>query len=254
MEPVDEKKPLVSHLIELRQRLMVSVGAILVGFLFCYNFSELIYGFMVSPLREIIGPETRMIYTGLHKAFFTYLKVSFFSGLFLAVPVILTQMWLFIAPGLYEHEKKSFLPFLVVTPLLFFIGGAFAYKLVFPLAFKFFLSFTSSQIEALLTVDEYLSLVIKLIFAFGLAFELPVALLLMIRVGITTTATLAAKRKYAVVVAFVAAALLTPPDAFTQVLLAIPILFMYEVSIILGRTIESRRIKQENADQAGPEE
>lgn len=250
MQETDAKAPLLSHLIELRNRLMRAVLAIVIGFFACYGFAEHIYGFLVQPLRDIIGPDAKMIYTGLHKAFFTYLKVSFFAGLFLALPVIMNQLWSFIAPGLYKHEKKAFLPFLLVTPILFFIGGAFAYELIFPLAFKFFLSFTTSQIEALPTVDEYLSLVIKLIFAFGLAFELPVALILLVKAGIATTAGLAKKRRYAIVIAFVAAAILTPPDVFTQVLLAIPIMFMYEISIIGGRMIEKKRAEQEAQEEA----
>ena len=240
-----DKAPLVEHLVELRQRLMVSVLAVLVGFLVCYGFAEPIFAFLVQPLRDIIGPDAKMIYTGLHEAFFTYLKVSFFAGLFLALPVLFIQFWRFVAPGLYQHEKKTFLPFLLITPLLFFTGGALAYQFVFPLAFKFFLSFSTGGIEALPSIKEYLSLVIKLIFAFGLVFELPVGLLLLIKAGAITTAGLVDKRKYNIVAAFVVAAILTPPDPFTQIFLAIPILAMYEISILLGRRIEANRAREE---------
>ena len=242
---LDEKAPLLDHLRELRDRLLVSVLAVLVGFLLCYGFAEHIFAFLVRPLREVIGPDAKMIYTGLHEAFFTYLKVSFFAGVFLALPVVFVQFWRFVAPGLYHHEKRTFLPFLVITPFLFFLGGGLAYQFVFPLAFKFFLGFTTPNIEALPSLKEYLSLVISLIFAFGLVFELPVGLLLLIKAGAISTASLVDKRKYTIVIAFVVAALLTPPDPFTQVFLAIPIMAMYEISIIFGRQIERNRARRE---------
>ena len=229
---------------------MVAVLAILFGFLACYGFAEEIFTFLVMPLREVLGPDAKMIYTGLHEAFFTYVKVSFFAGLFLAFPVILAQFWLFVAPGLYKHEKQVFLPFLIITPVLFFIGGALAYKFVFPLAFKFFLGFVTPTIEALPSLKEYLSLVIKLIFAFGLVFELPVGLLLLIKAGVISTAGLVAKRKYNIVLAFVAAAILTPPDPFTQIFLAIPIMMMYEISILIGRRFEKNRALAEAQAEA----
>jgi sec-independent protein translocase protein TatC len=245
-----QKAPLVEHLIELRNRLMISVLAILIGFLACYGFAEELFTFLVIPLRKVLGPDAKMIYTGLHEAFFTYIKVSFFAGLFLSFPVILSQFWLFVAPGLYKHEKKIFLPFLIITPVLFFLGGAMAYEFVFPLAFKFFLGFVTPTIEALPSLKEYLSLVIKLIFAFGLVFELPVGLLLLIKAGAISTDGLVAKRKYNIVLAFVAAAILTPPDPFTQVFLALPIMLMYEISIIIGRRFEASRARAEAQEEA----
>ena len=244
-EQLSEKAPLLDHLIELRNRLMVSVLAVLVGFLVCYFFSEEIFLFLVRPLRQILGPEASMIFTGLHEAFLTYMKVAFFSGLFLAVPVIFVQFWQFVAPGLYDHEKKVFLPFLIVTPLLFFLGGGLAYQFIFPLAFQFFLGFSSPTIEALPSISQYLSLVITLVFAFGMISELPVGLLLMIKLGILSTDGLVEKRRYAIVVAFVIAAILTPPDPFSQIFLALPMLAMYELSIFLGRRIERKRAQQE---------
>ncbi len=194
-----------------------------------------------------------MIYTGLHEAFFTYIKVSFFAGLFLALPVVFTQMWLFIAPGLYQHERRAILPFLLISPLLFFFGAALAYQYIFPLAFKFFLGFQAPSIEALPRIAEYLSLVIKLIFAFGIAFQLPVALLLMVKAGIVRTESLVQKRKYNIVLAFTAAAILTPPDPFTQVFLALPLLALYEISIIGGRMIEKKRHLREVSEEAEEE-
>jgi sec-independent protein translocase protein TatC len=254
MQP-DEKAPLLDHLIELRQRLLHAVLSILAGFILCYAFSEELFIFLVHPLREIIGPNAKMIYTGLHEAFFTYLKLAFFGGLFLSSPLVLGQLWLFVAPGLYQHEKRAMMPFLILTPLLFFAGGAFAYAFVFPVVFKFFLTFTSDTIEALPTLREYLGLVMKLMFAFGLAFEIPVALLLLVRVGLVSTATLVHKRRFAIVLAFILGAILTPPDPITQVMLAVPIMGLYELSILGGRLIERGRAKQaqqEHEDQADP--
>jgi sec-independent protein translocase protein TatC len=261
----DRELPLLDHLIELRNRLMYSCAAILAGFLFCYFFAEDIYGFLVQPLADIYQGEAgrRMIYTGLAEAFFTYIKVAFWAGTFLTFPIVATQLWLFIAPGLYRKEKRAFLPFLMATPVLFFAGGAMAYYFIFPLAWRFFISFetpaseTALPIELEARVSEYLSLVMKMIFAFGLAFQLPVALTLMGRVGLITADQLAKNRKFAIVGIFAAAAIITPPDVISQVGLAIPILALYEASIFAVRLIERRRAEaeareeQEEAAEAG---
>ncbi len=187
-----------------------------------------------------------MIYTALYEAFFTYIKVAFFAALFLGFPLIASQIWMFVAPGLYKNEKRAFLPFLIATPILFFLGGALVYYLIFPLAWRFFLSFevTGSggalpiQLEA--KVDEYLSLVMRLIFAFGLCFELPVLMTLLARVGLVGSQGMREKRKYAIVLAFVAAAILTPPDVISQIGLAVPILLLYEISILCVRMVERK--------------
>lgn len=245
----DDKTPLLDHLIELRRRIANSVLSVLVGFLICYAYADQVFAFLVAPLREILGPDAKMIYTGLHEAFFTYMKVSFYAGLFIAMPVILSQVWLFVAPGLYQHEKKFFFPFLVLTPVLFFAGGALSYEFVFPLAFKFFLSFTTPSIEALPSLKEYLSLAMTMIFGFGLVFELPVVILLLIKMGAVSTAGLVAKRKYFVIVAFVVGAILTPPDPISQIMLAIPIMILYEISIIFGRYLEKGRAAAQTQEE-----
>jgi sec-independent protein translocase protein TatC len=250
--------PLLDHLIELRNRLMYSCVAIMIGFLICYFFSEQIYAFLVRPLADIYQGQTgrRMIYTGLAEAFFTYVKVAFWAGAFLTFPVVAAQLWMFIAPGLYRTEKQAFLPFLVATPILFFLGGAMAYYIVFPLAWRFFVSFETPggpgmlPIELEARVAEYLSLVMKLIFAFGLCFQLPVALTLMGRVGLITSQQLAGNRRYAIVAVFAVAAVLTPPDVISQVGLAVPILILYELSIIAVRMVERRRAQAEAAEEA----
>jgi sec-independent protein translocase protein TatC len=254
----DRQMPLLDHLIELRNRLVYACAAIFLGFLICYFFKEAIYGFLVQPLADIYRGQTgrRMIYTGLAEAFFTYLKVAFWAGAFLSFPFVATQLWLFIAPGLYKTEKKAFLPFLVATPILFFMGGAMVYYLIFPLAWRFFLSFETPAGEGVLPIElearvgEYLSLVMKLIFAFGLCFQLPVALTLMGRVGLITSQQLRTNRKFAIVGVFVVAAVITPPDVISQVGLALPILLLYEISIVMVRFVERKRAAAEAEEAA----
>ena len=250
----DKEMPLLEHLLELRTRLMYASGALLVAFVACYFVAQPIFDFLVRPLADVLeGENRRLIYTGLTEVFFTHIKVAFFAGAFISFPFIANQLWLFIAPGLYKKEKRALLPFLVATPVLFFIGGAMVYYFIMPLAWRFFVGFETMptdgslpiQLEA--RVNEYLNLVMKLIFAFGIAFQLPVALTLLARVGIVNSASLAKRRKYAIVLVFIAAAILTPPDLISQIGLAIPILALYEVSILLARMVEKRRAAEAEA-------
>ncbi len=242
-DPIDDKPmPLLEHLVELRRRLIWSMAAFLIAFFIAYYFSKQLYSFLAQPLADILqtrgGGDRRMIFTALYEAFFTYLKVALFGAAFVSFPVVATQIWLFVAPGLYRSEKRAMLPFLVATPVLFFAGGALAYYFVFPFAWRFFLSFEIPegngglpiQLEA--KVSEYLDLVMKLIFAFGITFELPVLLTLLAKVGIVSAASLKKFRRYAYVGMFVIAAILAPPDIITQVGLAVPLILLYEISIV----------------------
>ena len=247
---------LISHLVELRQRLINSLIFLFLLFVICYYYSDYIYGFLVDPYAKAVdgdGIERRLIFTALQETFLTYLKVSFFTAFFVTCPFILMQIWKFIAPGLYKHEKTAILPYLVLTPILFFLGGILVYYLIMPLAIKFFLSFESTglstnlpiQLEA--KVNEYLSLVMKLIFAFGISFQLPVILSLLARIGMIDSEFLKKRRKYVVVIIFTAAALLTPPDPITQIGLAIPLLILYELSIFSVKFIENKNLKDSDA-------
>lgn len=248
--PDDKPMPLLEHIVELRRRLIWSIVTFVVAFGVCYHFSGELYRFLAAPLGAIMrqkGEQPHLIYTALYEAFFTYIRVALFGATFLSFPMIAIQAWIFIAPGLYRSEKKAFAPFLVATPVMFLMGAALAYYVVFPFAWQFFLSFQSSapgndgmQIELQAKVSEYLTLVTKMILAFGVCFELPVILTLLARVGLVNTAQLKKFRRYAIVASFAVAAVIAPPDAITMLSLAVPLVGLYEISILTARLVEPK--------------
>ena len=243
-----------SHFVELRSRLLKSIIFILIIFIFSYTFAEQIYNFLVEPYANAVKDDLnsrRLIFTALHETFITYLKVAFFTAIFLGSPILLIQIYKFIAPGLYKNEKRAILPYLVSTPILFLLGGVLVYYLVMPLAIKFFLSFetigsgSSLPIQLEAKVNEYLSLIMRLIFAFGISFQLPILLNLLARIGVVNSRYLKSRRRYVIVIIFTVAAILTPPDPITQIGLAIPLLLLYELSIITVRFTEKKKTENE---------
>ncbi|MFC3098585.1 twin-arginine translocase subunit TatC [Alteraurantiacibacter palmitatis] len=245
----DTQSPLLDHLIELRTRLVRAVLAFLVAFGVCFYFADDIFGFLVRPLTQAFPEgQGQLIFTRLYEAFFVEVKVAMFAAFFVSFPVIANQMWAFIAPGLYAREKKAFLPFLLATPILFTAGASLAYFVVMPTAFKWFLGFQGNagglEAQALPAMGDYLDLVMRFILAFGISFLLPVLLLLLNRAGIVSRAQLAGARRYVVVAVFILAAFITPPDVISQLLLALPLLLLFEGSLVLMRMGEKKREKE----------
>lgn len=248
--------PLITHLIELRGRVIRIGLAWIIATCVCYSFAPDIYQFFLEPLAHAFGEGSsrRLIATSLPETFVTYLKLALYGGFFLAFPYVAAEAYLFIAPGLFKHERRVIAPYLFIAPILFFLGAAMAYYFVMPKAWEFFLSFEIPQGQGTIPltveakVSEYLGLVMHIVLAFGLAFQLPIILTLLIRFGLMRTQTLSKGRRYAVVILLTIAAFITPPDILSQVLLFIPLYALYELSILIGRMIEKRQSEEEGVE------
>ncbi len=252
-ERIDEKMPFTLHLEELKTRLTRVLIATGVGFVVCYIFKEKLFWALTLPLAAVLPDNSSMIFTGLPEAFFTYLKVSFFASIFLVSPYILYQLWKFVAPGLYASEKKYVTPFVIFSTIFFLGGSLFAYYIVFPFGFKFFVGFGNDFIRPMLSLKEYLSFSMKLLIAFGIIFELPIFMFFLAKIGMINSEILRKKRKYAILLVFVVAAFFTPPDIVTQCLMAVPLLLLYEISIWVVKAGEKKRVPEADNEEDGEE-
>jgi sec-independent protein translocase protein TatC len=241
----DEKQPFLKHLEELRNRLVVCVIAVGVGFVISYFFSERLFQILILPLKAVMPEGERLIFTHLPEMFITYLKVALITGILLSAPVIFYELWMFIAPGLYQNEKRFAVPFIVSSTILFVGGSLFGYFVVFPWGFKFFMGFSNDFVRALPSVKQYFSFSIKLLFAFGIVFELPVVVFFLAKMGVVTPEILKKKRKYAILMTFVLAAVLTPPDVITQCMMAGPLVILYEIGIIVAKMARKKKEREE---------
>lgn len=245
----EEKSPFTSHLDELRKRIIICVVAVAVGFFGSYFFAEQIFDILIKPLQAELPPDSMFIFTGLPEAFFVYLKLSLFGGILLASPVLLWEIWCFVAPGLYDQEKKYVYPFVIFSTLLFATGVSFGYFVVFPIAFKFFMGYSSEIIKPLPSIKEYLNFSCKLLFAFGAVFELPLFVLFLAKIGLVNEKMLRTKRKFAILGIFAVAAILTPPDIVSQILMAIPLLVLYEISILVAKYFGKKEEEEEEEEE-----
>ena len=243
----EQKQTFIEHLTELRKRLIISFLAVGVGFAGSYVVSKQIFNFLAIPLQKALPPDSTMIFTSLPEAFFTYLKVSLLAGIFVASPMVLYQVWLFVAPALYSHEKRYVVPFVIISSLLFLAGGAFGYFVVFPYGFKFFMSFATDYIQPAPKLKEYLSFCSMLLITFGLVFELPVFVLFLTKLGVVDAKMLSKNRRYVILIIFLGAAVLTPPDVVTQVMMAIPLMALYEVSIVLAKLVGKKKARAQDS-------
>lgn len=249
-----EKQPFLSHLEELRKRLVVCAIGVGAGFVIAYIFAERLFQLLVAPLKAVMPEGDQLIFTNLPEMFFAYIKVAFIAGIMAAAPLIFYELWMFIAPGLYQKEKKMAIPFVISSTILFVGGALFGYFVVFPFGFKFFIGFSNEYVKALPSVKQYFSFSMKLLFAFGVVFELPVIIFFLSKMGIVTPQFLRQKRKYAILLTFVLAAILTPPDVITQCMMAGPLIVLYEIGIIVSRIAQKKKEGGETAKAEADED
>ena len=252
-EEPEEERPmtLLEHLGELRKRLVRGFLAILIGFFACYGFAQQLFYYLSLPLLKVMPADSKFIYTGVAEGFFVDMKVAFVAGVFVACPFLFYQIWAFIAPGLYEEEKKYIVPLALASALFFILGGMFCYFGVFPFAFEFFMSYSTDNIVAMLSIDEYLGFALKMVLAFGLIFEMPLFSFFLSRMGLVTAQKMRDVRKYAILAIFVIAAILTPPDVFSQLMMAGPMIVLYEVSIWVAALVGKKKAEREKAAEEG---
>ena len=243
----NEKQPFLAHLEELRNRLIVCAIAIGIGFVISYIFSKQLFSFLILPLTEVLPADSHLIFTNLPEMFIAYIKVALIAGIILAMPVVFYELWMFLAPALYRREKGYLIPFVLFSSILFLVGSLFGYFVVFPYGFKFFIGFATEDIQALPSVKQYFSFTIRLLLAFGLVFELPVVVFFMTKIGLITPDSMKRFRKFAILSSFILSAILTPPDVATQIMMALPIIILYEVSILISKGIY--RKKKEGSEE-----
>jgi sec-independent protein translocase protein TatC len=246
----DDKQPFLGHLEELRKRLVVCAIAIGIGFVISYVFAKQLFSYLISPLTKVLPDDSRLIFTNLPEMFIAYIKVALVAGIILAIPVIFYQLWMFLAPALYQKEKRYIIPFVLFSSILFAVGALFGYLVVFPYGFKFFLSFATEDIQALPSVKQYFSFAIRLLLAFGLVFEMPIVVLFITKIGLITPDSMKKFRKFAILCSFILAAILTPPDVATQLMMALPLIILYEISIFLSKAMYRKKEGKSDAEES----
>jgi len=245
----DDKQPFLGHLEELRKRLVICAIAIGIGFGISYIFAKQLFSYLVLPLTKVLPDDSRLIFTNLPEMFIAYIKVALVAGIILAIPIIFYQLWMFLAPALFKKEKKYIIPFVLFSSILFAVGALFGYLVVFPYGFKFFVSFATEDIQALPSVKQYFSFAIRLLLAFGLVFEMPVVVLFLTKIGLITPDSMKKFRKFAILSSFILSAILTPPDVATQLMMALPIIILYEISIVLSKTMYRKKEKKSDTEE-----
>lgn len=245
----DDKQPFLGHLEELRRRLVICAIAVGIGFIISYVFAKQLFSYLILPLIKVLPDDSRLIFTNLPDMFIAYIKVALVAGIILAIPIIFYQLWMFLAPALYQKEKRYIIPFVLFSSILFVAGSLFGYLVVFPYGFKFFVSFATEDIQALPSVKQYFSFAIRLLLAFGIVFEMPIVVLFLTKIGLITPDSMKKFRKFAILCSFILSAILTPPDVATQLMMALPIIILYEISIFLSKAMYRKKEEKSETEE-----